>query len=98
ETANSENSRALNDTLNTMLRKGGLELRALVNEGKSAEEVEAHKAELLDAIFRMLATSLGLPPKSFNFEYTDDDGNYHIDKDITPQDFFKKYVGWDLEN
>lgn len=98
ETANSENSRALDDTLNTMLRKGGLELRELVNAGKSEDEVEAKKQELLDAIFRMLATSLGLPPKTFNFEYKDDEGNYHIDKDLTPQSFFKKYVGWDLEN
>lgn len=97
ETANSENSRALDDTLNTMLRKGGLELRELVNAGKSEDEVEAKKQELLDAIFRMLATSLGLPPKTFNFEYKDDEGNYHIDKDLTPQSFFKKYVGWDLE-
>lgn len=98
ETANSENSRALDDTLNTMLRKGGLELRELVNAGKSEDEVEAKKQELLDAIFRMLATSLGLPPKTFNFEYKDDEGNYHIEKDLTPQSFFKKYVGWDLEN
>ena len=98
ETANSENSRALDATLNTMLRKGGLELRDLVNAGKSSEEVEAHKNELLSAIFRMLATSLGMPPKTFDFEYKDDEGNYHIDKDLTPQDFFKKYVGWDLEN
>lgn len=98
ETANSENSRALDATLNTMLRKGGLELRELVNAGKSKDEIANRKNELLKDIFRMLATSLGLPPKSFNFEYTDDDGNYHIDKDITPQEFFKKYINWDLED
>ncbi|CCI85201.1 hypothetical protein FC52_GL001196 [Lactobacillus pasteurii DSM 23907 = CRBIP 24.76] len=98
ETFNATSSAALNDTLNTLLRKDGLELRKLVNEGKSAEEVEARKLEMLNDVFRILAISLGVPPKKFNFEYRDDDNVYHIDKDITPQEFFKKYVNMDLDN
>ena len=98
ETANATNSSALNDTLNTLLRKDGLELRRLVNAGKSEDEVQARKEEMLNDVFRVLAISLGVPPKKFNFEYRDDDHNYHIDKDITPKEFFDKYVGIDLAN
>lgn len=98
ETANATNSSALNDTLNTLLRKDGLELRKLVQDGKSEDEVQARKEEMLNDVFRILATSLGVPPKKFNFEYCDDDKNYHIDKDITPKEFFDKYVGMDLAN
>ncbi|MCT0164854.1 aminopeptidase C [Lactobacillus helveticus] len=98
ETANATNSSALNDTLNTLLRKDGLELRRLVNAGKSEDEVQARKEEMLNDVFRVLAISLGVPPKKFNFEYRDDDHNYHIDKDITPKEFFDKYVGMDLAN
>lgn len=97
ETANATNSSALNDTLNTLLRKDGLELRKLVNSGKSMDEVEAVKNDMLNDVFRILATSLGLPPKKFNFEYRDDNKKYHIDKDITPKEFFNKYVGMDLK-
>ena len=98
ETANSNNSSALNDTLNTLLRKDGLELRKLVNDGKSEDEVQARKEEMLNDVFRVLSISLGVPPTKFNFEYRDDDKNYRIDKDITPKEFFDKYVGMDLEN
>ena len=96
ETANATNSSALNDTLNTLLRKDGLELRKMVQAGKSEAEVQERKNEMLREVYRILAISLGVPPKQFDFEYKDDDGNYHRDADLNPQDFFKKYVNWDL--
>lgn len=98
ETANSNSSGALNDTLNTLLRKDGLELRALVNAGKTEDEVEQRKAEYLNDVFRILAISLGVPPKKFDFEYKDDDGNYHREAGITPKEFFDKFVGMNLED
>ncbi len=96
ETANSQNSSALNDTLNTLLRKDGLALRRLVQEKTSADKIEANKKAMLNDVYRILTISLGVPPKKFDFEYRDDDHQYHRDAAITPQDFFKKYVGWNL--
>ncbi|MDF7668990.1 aminopeptidase C [Lactobacillus sp. ESL0703] len=98
ETANATNSSALNDTLNTLLRKDGLELRDLVNAGKSEEAIQTRKNEMLNDVFRILAVSLGVPPTKFDFEYKDDDGNYHRDAAITPKEFFDKYVGMNLED
>ncbi|MDF7672667.1 aminopeptidase C [Lactobacillus sp. ESL0701] len=98
ETANATNSSALNDTLNTLLRKDGLELRDLVNAGKSEEAIQARKNEMLNDVFRILTVSLGVPPTKFDFEYKDDDGNYHRDAAITPKKFFDKYVGMNLED
>ena len=98
ETANSNNSSALNDTLNTLLRKDGLELRNLVNAGKSEDEVEQRKNDFLNEVFRILAISLGVPPKKFDFEYKDDDGNYHREAGITPKEFLDKFVGMNLED
>ena len=98
ETANSSNSSALNDTLNTLLRKDGLELRRLIADGKNEGEVQDRKQEMLEEVYRVLAVSLGVPPHKFDFEYKDDKGQYHRDADLTPQDFFKKYVGWDLSS
>lgn len=98
ETANATNSSALNDTLNTLLRKDGLELRDFVNAGKSEEAIQTRKNEMLNDVFRILAVSLGVPPTKFDFEYKDDDGNYHRDAAITPKEFFDKYVGMNLED
>ena len=98
ETANATNSSALNDTLNTLLRKDGLELRQMVNDGKSDDEIQTRKNEMLNDVYRILAISLGVPPKKFDFEYRDDDKNYHIDKNLTPKEFYEKYVDLDLEN
>ena len=54
------------------------------------------KEELLQEVFNFLAINLGLPPRTFDFAYRDKDNSYHSDKNITPQEFFKKYVGLDL--
>lgn len=98
ETASSTNSRELNDTLNTLLRKDGLELRDLVNAGKSHEEIQNRKDEMMNDVFRVLAISLGVPPTKFDFEYRDDDKVYHRDANLTPKEFFNKYVNWNLED
>ncbi|MDO4912620.1 MAG: C1 family peptidase [Lactobacillus sp.] len=96
DTFNATDSRALNDTINHLLRKDGLKLRKLVSENVPAEEIQAAKEDMLNDIFRVLATSLGVPPTEFDFEYKDDEGKYVIDKGLTPQEFFKKYVGMNL--
>mgnify|MGYP001118130526 CR=1 FL=1 len=47
---------------------------------------------------RRIAPS-GEPPKSFDWEWTDKDGEFHRDGEITPVEFWKKYVGSaDLES
>lgn len=98
ETVNSNNSAALNDTLNTLLRKDGLTLRKLVQQGQNNNEVEKRKQAMLNDVFRILVITLGQPPKQFDFEYEDDDHQYHIDKGLTPQTFRDKYVDLDLPN
>ncbi|WP_300561604.1 C1 family peptidase, partial [Companilactobacillus sp.] len=49
-------------------------------------------------IYKILVYSVGEPPAKFDWAYRDDDKKYHKEVGITPQDFFKKYVGWDLDN
>lgn len=95
ETYNSSKSMELNSTLNTKLRKDAVTLRRLVAE-KSAEEVQTVKDQLLNEVYHLLVLALGKPPVKFDWEYTDDDHTYHRESGITPQAFFKKYVGWNL--
>ena len=42
--------------------------------------------------YNVIAGVYGIPKEKFNFEYTDKDGKYHIDKDITPKEFYDKYI------
>ncbi len=98
ESSNSSNSRDLNNYLNKKLRKDAVALRQLAAEGKTAEDIQTAKEAMLEDIYRFLATSLGTPPETFDFEYRDEDKNYHIDRNLTPQSFYEKYVGVDLDD
>lgn len=98
ETFSSSASREFNSTLNLKLRKDAVELRELVNANASEDELEARKQKMLSEVYRMCAYSFGEPPAKFDFEYRDKDNNYHLDRDLTPQEFFKKYVGWNTED
>ncbi|MGC6769658.1 C1 family peptidase [Enterococcus sp. LJL128] len=97
ESKNSSNSRDLNNYLNKKLRKDAVILRKLIEAGKTTAEVQKAKTKMLEEIYNFLAISLGTPPESFDFEYRDEEKNYHLDKDLTPQSFYAKYVGVDLD-
>ena len=98
ESRNSSNSRDLNNYLNKKLRKDAGTLRQLVADGQSEAAIQEAKEGMLQEIYNFLATSLGTPPETFDFEYRDEEKNYHIDRGLTPQTFYDKYVGVDLDD
>ena len=98
ETFNSSNSTEINKQLNLKLRKDAVELRELIAAKKSDADIQKAKEKMLNEIYRMLAYTFGEPPANFDFEYRDTDNNYHRIENITPQEFFKKYVGWNLDD
>ncbi|MBO0430922.1 C1 family peptidase [Enterococcus sp. DIV0660C] len=98
ESANSSNSRDLNNYLNKMLRKDAVTLRELVAKGSPEAEIQAKKEAMLKEVYQFLAISLGTPPESFDFEYRDEEKNYHIDQNLTPKTFYDKYVGVNLDD
>ncbi|AVK64453.1 aminopeptidase [Lactobacillus sp. CBA3606] len=98
ETYNSSKSAEINSTLNLKLRKDAVELRELVAAKTSATAIQDRKEKMLNEVYRMLAIAFGEPVTEFDWEYRDDDKNYHIDQGLTPQSFFKKYIGWNLDD
>jgi bleomycin hydrolase len=48
---------------------------------------------MLGRIYGFLCSCYGEPPRTFDFEYVDKDGNYAIEKGYTPKTFAEKYVG-----
>lgn len=93
ESFNTNHTSGLADALARKERKDALVLRKLVQEGKT-DEVEKKRKEFLSEIYRITAIAVGEPPKAFDLEYRDDDKKLHLDKDLTPVEFFNKY--WDV--
>ena len=95
ETYHSSNTRDLNEVLTTELRGFAVQLReASANE--SVEELKDKQEDMLYVIYNILVKALGDVPTTFTYEYRDRDGKFCRIKDCTPQEFFKKYVGWNL--
>lgn len=95
ESVASSNSRELNQYLNKLLRQGAQILRETIATGG---DVTAAKERLLQDVFNLLAATLGLPPRHFDFYYRDKDNTFHNEIAISPQDFFKKYVDLNLSD
>ncbi len=94
ESYQSENTYEINQILSRLLRKFYLDLE----NTKDNDNIEKLKNNYIEKAFNIIATIYGVPKEKFNFEYTDKSGEYHIDKDITPKEFYDKYIGLDLLN
>ncbi|UQS84737.1 C1 family peptidase [Apilactobacillus apisilvae] len=88
----------LNDVLNLTMRRDGKILRDMVNSGASDEDIANKRDEMLKEIFRIAGYACGVPHETFDFEYRDDNKKYHIDKGITPKEFFDKYFEVNLDD
>lgn len=97
ETAQSSNSRDMNNMLNRSLKNAAIHIRAMMKKGVPMKEVDLYKETVLGKVYGFLCSCYGEPPKHFDFEYVDKDGAYHVEKDYTPQSFYEKYIGRDLE-
>lgn len=80
------------------LREFACVLRKAHRSGASMDELRAKKGEMMSTIYRMLCISLGKPPKTFDFEWRDKDGNFFRDCGMTPKSFYDKYIGVDLND
>lgn len=98
ETFSSSKSAQLNKCLNLKLRHNAAVLRELVAGNATDSKIATTKTQMMEDIYRMLVYTLGEPTQSFDFEYRDKENNYHIDQQMTPKDFYNKYVGVDLSD
>ena len=97
ETESSGSSRVMNDRITTKLREYACRLRTGHAEGKSIETLRSHKAAMLEEIHRILCIHLGEPPDRFQWQWRDKDKVFHRDGEMTPQEFYQKYVAHDLD-
>ena len=98
ETFHSSQSSVMNSLLNQKLREDASILRDLHEKGANIDLVKDAKSDMMSEVYSILCFCLGEPPKKFDFEYRDKDEVFHRDVNLTPKDFFAKYVDIDLKD
>ncbi len=94
-------SEATNDMvvqINWRLKAYTAKMRKVFAKTHNLADVEKLRISALEDVYNILIKTLGKPPKSFTFEYMDKDKKFTRLEEITPIDFYKKYVGDFLEN
>jgi len=86
ETANSSSTRIMNQFINIKLRQ------YVSNSRKDKKNKENYKSQTLKELYNFLIVNFGNPPQTFDFEYVNKAGEYHLEENITPFRFFKDYV------
>jgi bleomycin hydrolase len=97
DTWNREQSRFINELIGYKIREAYAQMRSMKSAKKSLEAIRKYKNGILAGIYRILATCMGIPPKTFDWSFRDKDKKYHQVTGITPQEFYSKYVGLDLD-
>ena len=93
ESESSKNTDPMNNKLCKLLRQ------AVAHMYENPENIDQIVKNATEAGHRILTIHLGEPPVSFDWEWTDKDDEFHRDGEITPVEFWKKYVGSaDLES
>jgi bleomycin hydrolase len=88
----------MNAQVTGRLREFAWRLRSAHESGASAEELEAMRTEQMAQVYKMLCVHLGVPPAEFEWQWRDKDRKFTRAGRMTPQSFFAKYVGMDLDD
>jgi len=94
ETESSSNTKAMNGTLETLLRRGTRDLRAAIADGQDAEPL---RAAIMADVYRVLSIHLGTPPTSFLWQWRDKQKAFHRGGQMTPLEFAKHVIDTDLD-
>ena len=97
ETNTSSATRDTNVLINFNLRKFASDAKEIYKK-RGLAPVKKLKKQVLDKIYFLLVDAYGVPPQTFDFEYTDEDKKYHLETGYTPLSFKEKYFGSQLDN
>ena len=93
ETFQSSATGQLNDYINKYLKKMAWQIRTMMENGSSNEDVQALKKQILDDCFSFLCECYTLPPKTFDFEYVTKNNEHKVEKGYTPLTFRDEMIG-----
>lgn len=91
ETESSSNTGQMTYQMTMLLRDAACRMR------KPGANVFGIWGETLTACYRILCIHLGVPPTEFHWQWRDKDKGFHRDGVVTPQDFYARHIGVDLD-
>eukprot|EP00088_Acartia_fossae_P049421 TRINITY_DN5442_c1_g1_i4.p1 TRINITY_DN5442_c1_g1~~TRINITY_DN5442_c1_g1_i4.p1 ORF type:complete len:482 (+),score=81.15 TRINITY_DN5442_c1_g1_i4:18-1463(+) len=92
ESFSCESSTRLNSILKTKLRQYTRTIRLEIEEGKTDAELEQTISEMMKEFYRIVGICLGIPPKTFVWQYTDKSKQVHSVGPISPLEFYNQHV------
>ncbi|RMA77473.1 bleomycin hydrolase [Metamycoplasma subdolum] len=95
ETFESEKNHDLLTQLDWRMKAYAKKMEKAFKDNLDLDEI---KKEALEDAYNILVKSLGHPPKTFTLEYYDKDKKFHRLDEMSPVEFYKKYVGETLKN
>ena len=98
ETANSRNTRYMDKYLTRHLRGCAKLLRESYQAGVSVDSLQKMRKVMMDEVWRFLAMCLGMPPERFDVRLRDKDNKVVLSGTFTPQEFFDKTVGMNVDD
>lgn len=98
ESFQSSNSMRMNRMVTRKLREFAITLRNSQNDGASAKDLQVQKNQMLESIYKILTICLGTPPEKFDWQIRDKDKKFHRFENLTPKQFYKDYVGLNLDD
>lgn len=98
ETYQSSHTRAMNGLLNKRLRKFAADAKRMHAEGAKLTAIRKERDKALKEVYSLICSCFGVPPQKFTFEFYDKKGEYHAFRDVTPQEFYEKYLNVDLDD
>lgn len=98
ETISSSATGQMNRDLSRVLRQAARDLRAAAAAGRSTDDLRELKSEALRVVHRLLCLHLGTPPASFDWQWRDQDKQFHRAGELTPLAFVEAYVDVPVED
>ena len=98
ETACSKNTRDMDRYLTRYLRACAKDLREAAAKGTAFDELRSMKTHMMDNVYLLLVTCLGVPPTAFDVRIRDKDDELALTGRYTPVEFFEETLGIALED
>jgi len=100
ETFSCENSLRLNNILKTKIREYTRTIRIAMDEGKTDQDLEVIISGMMKDAYNIVGICLGIPPKTFVWQYTDKAKQVQTIGPLTPLEFYNQLVKpvYDLED
>ncbi|HWD40315.1 MAG TPA: C1 family peptidase [Fimbriimonas sp.] len=98
ETESSSSTGRMNDYITGKLRDYSCALRNASEGGATKDKLKDMKSQQMAEVYRMLCIHLGEPPRQFLWQWRDKDKVFHRTGEVTPQEFYDKFVGIKLED